>query len=133
LSGFEDDAAFKNLAKKPFSFHRLSWHCNVGDCGQCDGLVHYNVKVFQYKAYSEKTKQERDVYEDIVWDTNHNQVQLEGGVLQSRENTPEGSKCECFCHKPRPSTPIPAVPSKLKSEGKKLHEMLSPKAKKDLR
>lgn len=139
MSGFEDDSAFNNLAKQPFSFHRLSWHCNLLECPQCDGRIHYNVKRFKAKIFSAKTGQERDEYEDIAWNTNHNQVQLEHGVLQSRENTPEGSKCECFCHKPRPKGAGPPQFTQgqdtidKKAKGKKRHEMLTVDEKRSLK
>lgn len=141
-AGFDDDEAFKNLAKRNgFMFHKLSYFCADIDCKNCDGRIHYNVKQFKERLWSAETGKFRDVYEDIVWNPEFRQVQLEGGVLQNRENTPEGSKCECFCHKSRPKNAgppqfaqnIPAIPSKLKSEGKKLHEMLSTEEKKNLK
>jgi hypothetical protein len=131
-AGFDDDEAFKNLAKKrEFMLHKLSWHCANLECESCDGTVHYKIKKFLGRVFSAATGNYREEYEDIEWDTTFTQVQLEGGVLQSKENTPEGSKCECFCHKPRPTNFVRNTTPQ--GQGKKRHQMLSKEEKEALK
>ena len=118
-----DDPAFKNLSnRRGLSFNRLSYQCCSLDCNHCDGRIHYNIRRFKFREFDARTGETKDVYEDYSWDTNHVQVQLEGGLLQDRNNTPEGSKCECFCHRPKTSF---IRRQNIVSEGKKLHELLT--------
>ena len=139
MDPWADDKAFKNLANnRDLLLHKLSWHCASLECEACDGAVHYHIKQFRYREFDAKTGQTKDVYDEFEWNTEFQSVQLEGGVSQNRENTPEGTKCECFCHRQKTEhrrivDAIPALPSKLKSTGKKLHEMLSAEEKKKLK
>jgi hypothetical protein len=116
---WKDDAAFKNLANnKGLGFHRLSYACFSLNCIECDGKIHYKlkkeVKGFKGKivdgklestwhgpyrsAETGEMKGEKE-FEEVMWDTTQESVQIEGGVTQNPINTPEGSKCECHhCH-----------------------------------
>lgn len=140
-AGFDDDDAFNNLSKKEgMLLHRLSYHCANLDCNVCDGKIHYKIREHKARLWSAATGKFRDEFEDKEWDPNFTQVQLEGGELQSKENTPEGSKCECFCHKARPKgagpprfLPTKAQEELAKSQGKKLHELLSTDDKRELK
>lgn len=110
---WKDDDAFRNLAKTPgLTLNKLSYHCASMGCSQCDGRIHYNFKKFSHHEVNAKTGEQKDVYIDFHWDWNHASVQLAGGAIQNPENTPEGSKCECFCHRsPKYKRMIEGTPS----------------------
>lgn len=97
---WKDDDTFKNLAKKTgLDFNKLSYHCASMACSECDKVIRYKFKKFSHKEFNATTGIQKDVYEDFVWDYNHASVQLSGGNIQTPKNTPEGSKCQCFCHR----------------------------------
>lgn len=97
---WDDDPAFKSLAdNKSIRLKRLSWQCSNLMCDQCDGFIHYEFKKVKVEYFNTKTGKVEQEIEDFVWDTIFESVQLEGGQIQNRENTPENSKCECHhCH-----------------------------------
>jgi hypothetical protein len=97
---WKDDDAFRNLANKPgLTLNKLSWHCASLGCSDCDGIIRYKFKKFSHTEFNAKTGQANDIWEDFTWDYNHASVQIEGGDIQTPQNTPEGSKCQCFCHR----------------------------------
>ena len=97
---WDDDPAFKSLAGNKFmKLKRLSWQCSNLMCDQCDGFIHYKFKKVKAEYFNIKTGKKEQEIEDFVWDTDFESVQLEGGVTQNMQNTPEGSQCECHhCH-----------------------------------
>lgn len=108
---WKDDAAFNNLAKnKELKLHRLSYACFSLNCIDCDGVIHYRLKkeirgyrngkfYGPYRSAKTGIMVDEPEYEEVIWDTEQESVQLEGGVSQNSINTPEGSKCECHhCH-----------------------------------
>lgn len=114
-----NDDAFKNLAQnKNIGLRRLSYACFSLNCIDCDGFIHYRLKkevqgfrgemvngILESKWHGQylsaktgKMEGEKE-YEEVIWDTEQESVQLEGGMSQNPMNTPEGSKCECHhCH-----------------------------------
>jgi hypothetical protein len=141
---WEDDSAFKNLSRKEgLMLSKLSWHCASMECEACDGRIRYHVRRFKYTEWDAKTGKTEDKFEEFEWDTSFQSVQLEGGVIQSRENTPEGSRCECFCHRTkkisgdhpvvRRSIGEMVIEPYVQREGKKVSEMLSAEEKEKLK
>lgn len=97
---FDDDPTFKALSSnKDIHTKRLSWQCANLLCAQCDGFIHYKFKKVKTEYFNLKTGRKEQEIEDFEWDTEFNQVQIDGGQIQTKENTPEGSRCECHhCH-----------------------------------
>lgn len=116
---WDKDPAFKNLSdNKGISLRRLSYACFSLNCIDCDGIIHYMLKkeIHGFKgeivngilesrwhgqvrnAQTGEMEGEPE-YEVVMWDTEMESVQLDGGQSQNPQNTPEGSKCECHhCH-----------------------------------
>lgn len=131
---FKDDESFKNLSKREgMMLSRLSWHCANFECEACDGRIRYNVKRFRYKEFNAKTGATEDKFEEFEWNTEFQSVQLEGGVKQNRENTPEGSRCECFCHRKVDKFGIKKIVPLERREGKQVHELLTEQEKESLK
>jgi hypothetical protein len=116
---WDKDPTFQNLAKKEgLKLHRLSYQCFNLDCVNCDGKIHYKIKKEitgfrgkmvdgvmqsewhgQYRSARTGKMEGKREFEEIIWDTEMESVQIEGGASQNPMNTPEGSKCECHhCH-----------------------------------
>lgn len=97
---WDDDPAFKALANnKSLTLKRLSWQCSNLMCDQCDGFIHYRFKKVKSEYIDARTGKKHQEIEDFEWNTEFESVQLEGGQIQDKYNTPEGSKCECHhCH-----------------------------------
>lgn len=100
-AGFDDDRSFKNLSNREgLNLHRLSYFCQQALCPECPGKISYK-KVKEKVGYDPDTKKfygpqgDERKFED--WDPEFDSVQLKGDI-QTKINTPEGSKCECFCH-----------------------------------
>jgi len=110
LKDWSKDPAFKGLADSGMRLRRLSWHCANFKCIECDGKIHYKFKKeFRgvrdgkfYGLYRNAMSGEMEgeqLFEDYVWDTEFESVQLDGGQSQNPINTPEGSTCQCHhCH-----------------------------------
>jgi hypothetical protein len=87
--------------KKGLHFNRTSYWCCTMQCRNCDEIIRYE---FDYEKPSEvinaQTGRPFDEIQKvhISWDTQLNGQVLTNGQLQDPENTPEGTKCECFCH-----------------------------------
>jgi hypothetical protein len=130
---WKDDKSFENVSNREgLILHRLSWHCASLECEACDGRVRYHVKRFKYNEFNAKTGETVPKFEEFEWDTDFQSVQLTGGIIQSRENTPEGSRCECFCHRKMEGGPRKSIPF-VRREGKTVHELLSPEERKSLK
>lgn len=97
---WDDDHTFKRLSEDKFlRLKRLSWQCSNLMCDQCDGFIHYEFKKVKSEYIDARTGKKHQEIENFKWDTEFESVQLEGGQTQNRENTPEGSRCECHhCH-----------------------------------
>lgn len=97
---WKDDLAFRALSEnKGLTLKRLSWHCANFLCGECDGKIHYHLKKFKTQTISATTGKTTTEWEECNWDTDFESVQLTDGSTQNKQNTPEGSRCECMlCH-----------------------------------
>jgi hypothetical protein len=87
--------------KKGLHLNRTSYFCCINECPQCDETISYE---FDYDKQTEiidartgePTIEHKTVH--IKWNPQQNGQILANGELQDPVNTPEGMKCECFCH-----------------------------------
>jgi hypothetical protein len=135
-AGFDDDRGFDNLSKRDgLELHRLSYHCQQALCPECDGVIRYSfmkeVEGFTEEGgYFDMQKNEYipKPQKMFHWDPEFNQTQLKGDI-QSKSNTPEGSKCECFCHGARKHKPRPVASMQIHKYAQK---ELAPEVAKEL-
>lgn len=97
---WDDDPTFKAIGNnKDIRLKHLSWQCSNLLCEDCDGFIHYKFKKVESEFVDATTGKVTQKIVDFEWDTEHESVLLDGGITQNRENTPEGSRCECHhCH-----------------------------------
>jgi hypothetical protein len=87
--------------KKGLHLNRTSYFCCINECPQCDETIKYE---FDHDKQTEIEDartgkisiEHKKVH--IKWDPQQNGQILANGELQDPQNTPEGMKCECFCH-----------------------------------
>jgi hypothetical protein len=99
---WKTDATFNALAKGPFNLRKRSYQCAIElACANCDGRIHYKFRKIKSETIDAQTGRRDILFEDYEWNTEFESIMVNGGS-QNRGNTPEGSKCECFCHDPKP-------------------------------
>lgn len=100
---WKTDETFKALEKGPYGLRKRSYQCAIElACANCDGRIHYKFRKEKSRVIDFKTGIERTEFQDYEWNTAFESVMINCGT-QDRINTPEDSKCECFCHDPKPN------------------------------